>query len=55
MEKVKIDQNMPMEKRPKDEMRGTQVKIVLTNTAAGLLIGKGGLTIKSIQQGWSHN
>jgi len=37
-------------KQPMDLERRGQVKIVLTNAAAGLLIGKGGLTIKAIQE-----
>jgi len=36
-------------KQPMDLERRDEVKIVLTNAAAGLLIGKGGLTIKAIQ------
>jgi len=34
---------------PTEEARREKAKIVLTNGAAGLLIGKGGLTIRSIQ------
>jgi len=37
------------EKGPKDDGRAEQVKIVLTNGAAGLLIGRAGSTIKGIQ------
>merc|ERR1712002_198562 len=36
-------------KQPMDLERRDEVKIVLTNAAAGLLIGRGGLTIKAIQ------
>jgi len=50
MEKVQIDQNQHAENRPRDETRSQQVKIVLTNGAAGLLIGRGGATIKAIQE-----
>jgi len=46
MEKV---QDVPA-KQPIDEGRRDKVKIVLTNAAAGLLIGRGGLTIKAIQE-----
>lgn len=46
MEKV---QDVPA-KQPIDESRRDKVKIVLTNAAAGLLIGRGGLTIKTIQE-----
>lgn len=37
-------------KQPMDGERRDKVKIVLTNAAAGLLIGRGGLTIKGIQE-----
>jgi len=40
-----VHRNMPVH-----EDRKQKVKIVLTNEAAGLLIGRGGLTIKSIQE-----
>jgi len=45
MDKVEEGTN----KQPMDLERRGQVKIVLTNAAAGLLIGRGGLTIKAIQ------
>ena len=51
MEKVQVDQSQHPENRPRDDARGQQVKIVLTNGAAGLLIGRGGLTIRAIQEG----
>lgn len=50
MEKVQTDQSQRTENRPKDEVRSQQIKIVLTNGAAGSLIGRGGATIKAIQE-----
>ena len=50
MEKVLGDPSKQSETSPRDEGRGQKVKIVLTNAAAGLLIGRGGLTIKAIQE-----
>ena len=50
MEKVLGDPSKQSERSPRDEGRGQKVKIVLTNAAAGLLIGRGGLTIKAIQE-----
>ena len=38
------------DKRQQDETRGEQTKIVLTNGAAGLLIGRAGATIKALQE-----
>ncbi|KAI6654121.1 RNA-binding protein Nova-1-like [Oopsacas minuta] len=37
-------------RRPRDPDRKNQVKLLLTNNTAGLIIGRGGETIKSIQE-----
>merc|ERR1712176_1057408 len=37
-------------RQPSDETRREQAKIVLTNAAAGLLIGRGGSTVKAITE-----
>ena len=50
MEKVLGDPSKQSERSPRDEGRGQKVKIVLTNGAAGLLIGRAGITIKAIQE-----
>lgn len=50
IEKVSADQNVRAESKSNIPGRNQQVKIVLTNFAAGLLIGKGGETVKAIHE-----
>ena len=37
-------------KRSRDDIRGRQVKIILANSTAGLVIGRGGTSIKALQE-----
>lgn len=50
IDKVYQDASEAPAKRPRDADRGQQVKIVVPNSTAGLVIGRGGSTIKALQE-----
>jgi len=46
----KVQESLHSDERRKDDGRDGQTKVVLTNAAAGLLIGRGGERIKALQE-----